>query len=195
MENILLASWYRENNRKQVTIEGYNNYLREKNKNKLAEFIYHRLHGRYLKPFEFSCSVYKKQYKNGFSIMANCCLLIETLQSFKKGLESTDRISGRIFTDFFSEEEEFKEFRGVSFYKNIRCGILHQGEVTGGFRISRKGKIFDGETRTINSYMFAESIEKVLERYKNELEVAEWDSELWDNFRRKMRAVIKNCEA
>ena len=56
----------------------------EANKDRLVEFIFDRLYGRYIKPFEFNNSNYKTEYKNGFTIMANCCLLIETFASFRE---------------------------------------------------------------------------------------------------------------
>src|SRR6266496_2360952 len=100
--------------------------------------IYHRFYGRYIKPFHFEERRYKKHYKNGFSMMASACLLIEALESFYQGLEETPkRENQQMFVSFFKRETDFKAFRNSSFYRDVRCGILHQGETTGGFTVTR----------------------------------------------------------
>ena len=64
--------------------------------------------------------------------MANCCLLIETLQSFKNGWEDSGNKSALAFRQFLSTEKNFEVFlnKEQEFYANVRCGILHQGETT-----------------------------------------------------------------
>ena len=197
-ENISLAKYTKEGTEIDITIKKYNEYVASKNKELIAEFIYERLYTRYLKPFDYDCPIYKKDYKNGFSIMANCCLLIETLESFKNGWEDTDKKSNSVFISFFKSESNFKEFAKISneFYKNVRCGILHQGETTLGYRITREGtRLYDSETKTIDAFLFAEQMKVSLENYKNALVEKEWDSEEWDNFRVKMRRIIENCKS
>lgn len=149
------------------------------------------MYTRDIKPFEYKNGEYEKQYKNGFAIMANCCLLIETLESFKNGWKDTKGKSKKAFTKFFERETDFKSFRSIKFYKHVRCGILHQGEVTGGFKIIRECELL--KDKTINSVEFLNKIKGSLENYKEQLEYKEWDSQLWGNFREKMNAVIKNC--
>ena len=83
-------------------------------------------------------------------------------------------------------------FENQKFYKNIRCGILHQGETYKGFKIRRSGKLYDSETQTINSSKFATQLEKFLKEYTEELSSQKWDSELWDNCRQKLRFIIQN---
>lgn len=115
-ENISLAKYKKETKEINVTIKKYNEYVAERNIPLIAEFLYQRLHSRYLKPFEFedeNCK-YKDEYKNGFSIMANCCLLIETLESFKNGWEDSNKKSNLAFKKFFSSESNFKEFEKIS---------------------------------------------------------------------------------
>lgn len=204
--SIELARWFDDRgNQLTITIQQYLGFEEAEDREEIANFIYQRLFNRYLKPFLLPDEKFKKYYKNGFSIMANCCLLIETLQSFKNGWESTEKkgTSTLAFKQFFETEGEFsvfskKEFsrRENSFYKNIRCGILHQGEATGGWRINRNGerRIFNIETLEIDSVAFARALEKSLERYSENLKIAEWDSESWDFFRKKMRQIIANCK-
>ncbi|MEP7163043.1 MAG: hypothetical protein ABI741_00035 [Ferruginibacter sp.] len=195
---IELARWFdKDGVEKTVTIQQYIDLLDTQNRNEIADFIFNRLYSRYLKPFTYSDNKFIKEYKNGFSIISNCCLLIETLQSFKNGWGDSDRKSGQAFKQFLSTENNFSKFKGKEndFYSNIRCGILHQGETTGGWTVNRKGvNIFDSATLAVDSISFAKELEKSLKSYTESLKTSKWDSELWDNFRIKMRKIISNCE-
>ena len=179
---------------KNITVEKYKKLVEDRNKKEIANFIYNRIYSRYIKPFEFDDSKYKKEFKNGFSMMANACLLIETLQSFKEGLGDSNGQSGKLFTNFFNENDNFEIFKGKTFYKDVRCGILHQGETTGGWKINRKKKAPLLKDKNINANKFMIELEKSLRTYRVCLEKEEWDSEIWDNFRTKMRRIIKNIE-
>lgn len=197
---IILAKWWDEEDKeKRVSIEDYLNLVKKQDKTKISEFIYQRFYTRYIKPFEYSEKRYKKMHKNGFSIMANCCLLIESLESFKNGWETTDRKSQKAFESFFKSEPEFEEIKKArleqDFYKNIRCGILHQAETTNGWTIDRiSNKYFNAKTKKIDATKFMEKTKKTLKCYKDKLKNDDWDSEIWDNFRRKMRKIISNCK-
>ena len=117
---LYLAIYY--NNEGKIVKTSVTDYLElvsRKDKIGLANFIYNRLHARYINPF----LVEDKQFKirNGFSKMANSCLLIETLESFKQGLDNTSRISEKMFINFFQSETHFDilKSRAREFYKNI----------------------------------------------------------------------------
>jgi hypothetical protein len=170
---------------------------REQARQAIAEMVFHRLRGRYIKPFLFSDRNFEDHFNNGFSIMASCCLLIETLESFYKGWEKTQDRGKEVFESFFRRESKgepaFKGFNGGTFYPHVRCGILHQGETTGGFTITKDGDVFDSDKLRINARKFLSLMEKSLMAYRKRLSREEWDSEIWDNFRRKMRFIIKNC--
>lgn len=128
--------------------------------------------------------------------MANLCLLIETLQSFKNGWGDSDRRSKKAFKQFFHNNFHFTELnqKASLIYKNVRCGILHQGETTGGWKITRKGtNFYDNNTNTLDAVIFAERMKMSLCDYRESLKSSEWDSEIWDNFRTKMRKIIQNC--
>jgi len=162
----------------------------------MAEFIKNRFSERYIEPFKAIGD--KKKYKNGFSLMAISCLMIEALESFWQGLEDTKRKSREIFIDFFCHCDELKDFRGIGdqFYSNIRCGILHQAETRGGWKISREigVPLLDKEKRIINANIFHGKLEEYLKRYQTELETQDLNSLLWKNFKKKMDAIIKNCQ-
>ena len=169
-----------------------------RDKDRIAYFVFNRLFSRYIRPYSLNNRDDKSKYKNGFSIMASLCLLVETLQSFKNGWGDSDKKSGKAFEEFFNNKLHFKELKqkGSIIYKNIRCGILHQGETTGGWKITREGqKLYDNKTNTLDAVLFAERMELSLSDYSKSLIASEWDSEIWDNFRTKMRKVIQNCRS
>jgi hypothetical protein len=181
----------------KLTIEDYDNLLKdqEKSKQAIAEFVFERLTERYITPIK---NVLVK-YKNGFSIMANCCLLIETYQCFRLGLNDTNKrgLGEQVFKDFMDEEPEFIQLKGmgVLFYKNVRCGILHQGETKKGWTISRKTSdpLFDSKQLKINANLFIEALSKTLERYKDELIKEDWSAGIWENCRDKIEFIKNNC--
>lgn len=182
-------------------------------------FIEHRLNHRYIRPLLHI----PKEFKSGFLMMATSCLLIEALQSFYDGKnESNDpnddaddkeKGSEAAFRKFFenkNNKESFNEFREFfpiepptktrrkdrcTFYKHIRCGILHQAETTGGCRILRKGPLFSREAKTIkiNANLFVKKLAVCLNKYIECLQTEECSSQLWKMARRKIEFICKNC--
>jgi hypothetical protein len=176
-----------------VTVEVYEDMVDTREKKKIAGFVRERFTERYILP------VIESKSKNGFAMMSTACLMIETLESFYQGWENTARMEHDAFKLFLRRETHLgiPQDHIASFYKGVRCGLLHQGETTRGWTITRKSKapIFDALSLTIQAEKFLrEGIGKSLEIYCKKLEDEEWDSECWDNFRRKMRSVIRNCE-
>lgn len=174
-----------------VSIKKLEGFLKDSEKEEIANFVHQRFTERYIKPI----NNLDKTEKHGFSIMAVCCLMIESLESFKNGWHSTRNRSEQAFKEFLKSENEFMELKdhASQFYKHIRCGILHQSETTDGWKIQRKGELFDSESKTINASEFLIRMEKSLEQYVQHLKVSDWDSERWDNLRRKLRKIISNC--
>ena len=180
-----------------VTVSDYQGYLREKNKDEIAVFILNRLSSRYIVPYKFDNCEFKERHKNGFSMMASYCLLIETLQSFINGWGDSNRRSQKAFEDFFKNDQRFKEMSslGKEIYKNVRCGILHQGETTGGWKITREGRnLIELDSKRLDAVLFGQYLEASLIEYSDSLRSSEWDSEVWDNFRTKMRKTISHCK-
>jgi hypothetical protein len=201
MKNIELARYFDESGNKcTVTVSDYSTFLADDDKEAIACFVFNRLYSRYIKPYKYESEKFTKEYKNGFSMMASYCLLIETLQSFKNGWTDSNGRSEQAFKEFFSNNAHFQELngKGSKIYKEIRCGILHQGETANGWKITRdsRGRV-DGKTlvdgKTINAVEFGNRLEKCLQDYRATLNRAEWDSELWDNLRTKMRKIIDHC--
>lgn len=191
--------YYPEAPSKSVRVSTYQAWLTDHARMEIANFIYERHYRRYLKPFEFDDRTFKREFKNGFAIMATCCLLIETLESFHRGWKTTDGRSEVAFLKFFTGDRRFFRFatRDIPsmFYKHIRCGILHQGETTGGWQISRSpgAPILDTNSKLINANKFATALRNSLDDYRSLLISCNWNSEQWENVRKKMKAVIENC--
>lgn len=194
---LLLAKYSDENGiKQQISIFDYHNFVVAKDKDAIADLIFFRLHSRYIKPFKYCDIDYTRHYKNSFSIMANCCLLIETLESFKNGLADSNRQSQKLFVDFLSTDKNFTAFkaREVEFYFSVRCGILHQGETTNGYILTISGSIFfDVSKLKINAVMFLENLEKSLNEYRSNLKSSDWSDPLWQNLFTKMTSIINNC--
>lgn len=173
-----------------VSVEDYTRLEGEQDRDGIADFIYTRFGERYLWPVQKESSV-----RSGFAMIAIACLMIEALESFRLGLENTKNAGENTFKSFFANWPEFEEFNPVSqeFYRNIRCGLLHQAEVTAGWRIRRKGPLLDTDSRVINAKKFLDQLELALSSYCTQLRTSEWEAEIWANFRTKMGFVCENC--
>lgn len=175
---------------KSCTVTRYLSLQDAQDRSAIADFVVERFTERYLDPIEADPAK-----KNGFTIMAVSCLMVESLESFRRGWKDTRNKSEQAFASFFSHWDQFAEFRTVSadFYRHVRCGILHQAETTGGWRIIRTGPIRNNTT--INATKFSGSLRHVLGGYASSLRTESWESETWKAFRKKMDAVCDNTKA
>ncbi|HHM4860546.1 TPA: hypothetical protein ACRNCN_002797 [Pseudomonas aeruginosa] len=159
-------------------------------KDAIASFIELRFLERYLNPVTIEC-----KSKNGFSIMAISCLMIEALECFAQGLSNSHRRSRQMFQDFFGRHRQFSSFHNVAdeFYNHVRCGILHQAETTGGWRVVRKGPLISG--KIINATKFEEKLREALSEYCSALRGDDWNSPRWEALKLKMRSICDNSAA
>ncbi len=178
----------------KVTVAKYRSMIQQKRKPEVAQFIHDRFTERYITPLK---GVPKEQ-RNGFCTMAICCLMIEALESFWRGLPHTKTkdASRGAFCSFFARSQNLKDFRGHAeeFYTHVRCGILHQAETTRGWKIRRRGILFDPTTLTINATRFHRELARCLDTYCDALEADTSDTDLWVALERKMEAICKNCQ-
>ncbi len=180
----------------RITIAKYRSLEQAQDRQALADFIYERFAERYIWPMEST----PKEDKNGFSIMAVSCLMIEAVETFRQGWPNSKNRSTEAFRKFFADtrttKEPLAEFDQMSeqIYIHVRCGILHQAETTGGWRISRSGPLYDPATKTINATVFLRRLRRCLKNYCTELRQANWNDLIWVNFRIKMDAVCENCK-
>lgn len=179
-----------------VTVADYNIWQSEgeRSKDKIAEFFRERVRERYIEPV----IALNADEKNGFAIMALSCLLLEAYETFRQGWRSSDGKSKKVFGYFFNREDLFLDFRPYAeeFWKNIRCGILHQGETTGGWQITRENRepLFDSSSRTVHATKFHALIADVIDKYRTDLKTSLLTTDIWKRFTTKMKATIDHCK-
>jgi len=150
----------------------------------------------------------------GFSIIALCCLLIDTLQGFRESLPLTPQPPGpctfppgpcikppgrtkRKFKEFLGRPAfggEFDGEPGEKFESGVRNGIFHDAE-TRQWVIWRErpvGKIVAPEEDgfALNRNLFYEAVKKEFESYLRELRDPT-NASLREAFKRKMEALRK----
>lgn len=168
-----------------------------RSRGEIASILRDRLIGRFSRP-ALSGSV-----RHGFLFVSVASQLIESYMSFRKGLKSTEGKSGECFRLFFSKfsdsmlsnlSEKQKKRVIDEFYKNVRCGLLHETETRGRWRIQRRGKhpinIDSNGDMVINGVKFLKSVENSIENLADELRANDWDSALTVNVRRKIEFII-----
>jgi hypothetical protein len=169
-----------------MTVGRYRELVKANDREALGRFIVERFDERYFRPVSDSNS------KHGFAIMAVACLVIETLESFYEGRADTKGESKKMFRDFFNRNSALSSFgkRNDWFFTDIRCGILHQAESRGGWKIQRKGPLLDEHNKTINATTFLNQLQKAVAQYAAELQS---DETIWKNFCTKVDAICTNC--
>jgi len=170
-----------------------------------SEYFEARLNSRYFDP------ITTLQYHDickgeGFSMMAILCSLIEFLESTVQGKiyryvrnardlgEHEYCHSKSMFKSFLINREPFNMVfdhdRSEDFYSNIRCGLLHEAGIKGGWRIranSESKSFIDFEKKEIYRNNFKDAIEKFIDQYKKDLLV---DKDLQESFIRKFNSLV-----
>jgi hypothetical protein len=126
-----------------------------------GQFLVERFQERYFEP----TTEYRKRH--GFTLMAVGCLVIEALECFYEGEPDSKGKSRAMFERFFKRETGLECFGGGNdwFYKQIRCGILHQAETTGGWRVLRTGPLLNEQTHAINAKKFIDLLQAAVADY------------------------------
>ena len=171
-----------------ITVSAYLAMEKSKDRSNISRFIRERFHERYVAPFDGN------HRKNGFIMMASACLMVEAMESFWNGWKKSPK-SSDAFKQFFCREERFLSLHEYAqeFYEHVRCGILHQGETTGGWHIRRDlGILFDDSTKTIDATVFLSAMDCSLTDYVQRLSNASWGCDEWKKFRRKMKSLCAN---
>jgi hypothetical protein len=162
----------------------------------LADLILHRLRDRYVTPLEH-VPIKPTDFRSGFLMMAASCLMIETFQCFKEGKRDTKgKGKGKAaFKKFFSDySSEFSGIDGEVFYDKIRCGILHQAQTHGRYRILRRGAIFDSAKKSINATAFLKTLKTIVEDYVSDLRVQDMNADPWMNALLKIEYICETIE-
>lgn len=189
-------------------------------KHELIQFLNERHGERFFEPIEILQGATSSGRGFGFAIMALCSLLIETVESYKKGLPTSDKSdfddlfhgidispykedvirteikgSRKMFVDFFEDSENkvfFPDVNGSLFFQKIRCGLLHQAQTKGGWRIIRSGKYWDETSLSINRDEFAVRLRNCFDRFLKHLEMTEWGKDVWPMVSRKIFLLTKS---
>jgi hypothetical protein len=171
-----------------ISVARYREFVAAEDRAAIARFVQTRFKERYLRPIT-------TPGKHGFTMMAVACLMIETLESFAHGWRDTKRRSEEAFVKFFKRHRPFAVFHPIArgFWRDIRCGLLHQGEARGGWRIRRSGPLLEQASKVINATRFVSALAGTLDEYAQALQLADWNSFVWRNCRSKMDAICENA--
>lgn len=182
VDEILLA--------KTTTVAKYRALEIAKDRIGIANFVEARFTERYVKSLSMD-----QASKSGFAMMALACLMIEALEAFWRGRSKTEGRGADVFRSFFERNDQFAVLapQAAEFYKNIRCGLLHQAETTGGWRIRRSGPLYDPKSRIVNATRFLSALQIALSQYASELRRAQWDAQIWRHFRKKMDSICASA--
>ena len=170
------------------------------------EYFKERLNLRYLNPIKI-LQENGKLIGEGFSIMAIICTLVEFLETTIKGLKykyvrNKNELnqyeycfSSDIFVDFLSKRipfsNHFDKDLALEFYKNIRCGLLHEAQTKGRWTIRAKsltGSLIDKNNKIVFRDDFQMALDEFTDDYYKNLLT---DSELQKAFIRKFDFI---CE-
>jgi hypothetical protein len=183
----------------RLAVKGVRKLLEQKDdsaKQVLADFILHRLIDRYVTPLEHIPNR-PTDFRSGFLTMAAACLMIETFQCFREGEKDTRRAGqGKgAFKKFFADySAKFSGIDGEEFYDKIRCGILHQAQTQGRYRILRCGPVFDSSEKSINATKFLSTLKRIVKDYVDELRVQDMDTDIWRNALLKIEYICAAIE-
>ncbi len=129
----------------EITVRRYAKMHANTDRSGIASLIRRRFEERFLHP------ILDNPKRHGFAMMGICCLMVETLESFRNGWKNTSEKgkSEAAFCRFFQAHDEFKQLRPVAheFYRAVRCGILHQAESTRRLARGPRARALRGEGR------------------------------------------------
>jgi hypothetical protein len=141
------------------------------NWNTAFEIMSKRLNERFIEPadklIELEDEVSPKDKKYGFAILALDCLLCETIQAFYIGIGDSTGQSKALFKEFLELRVEFKDYfkteqERENFYKNFRCGILHQAQTSKDTKVWSVGSLISesGKFIIVNRQEFHKKVKK-----------------------------------
>ena len=186
----------------------------------LVTFLRARHNERFFQPIGVLNRARGSERGYGFASLALCSLLIETIQSFREGLPTTNggelsalrrtpnvppqfqlpappAVCGReAFTRFFKQyQSHFPELCGDTYYDQVRNGLLHQAQTKGGWTIRKSCTknvqcVADVPRRVLYRDDFAEALESSFKEYLDELSKTAWTDDLWKKAARKIWWLI-----
>ncbi len=174
------------------SVSDYLKYRDTQDSSAIASLIQARLDERYWKAVSSGS-------QSGFLELAVSCLLIEFFWSLKQGWKDSNRMSRRSFSNFFGSSSAFKALEPYDedFYTHVRCGLLHQAEVTGGWKVSRRPmqtNLFDPSSKTIQARRFYLAVKKEIVSFLDQLKTKPITDKEWKPVIKKMNYIVENCE-
>jgi len=165
--------------------------LRKKDRDGLVQFLRERHDERFFELIRYLKGAPGNIQGYGFAMMALCALLVETIQSYRDGLPTTFapelnrlrnmpkvsapyriplglQINGKkTFQRFFrAHARQFSGLSGARFYRNIRNGLLHQGQTKAGWTLSKWGPgVCEAKEKVIFRDDFAKQLESAFGDY------------------------------
>ena len=168
--------------------------------NRAIEILKMRIENRYFEPvdllIEKETGKMAKERKYGFTILSIDCLLIETLQAFIEGWKTTKNKSEKAFEKFLTTSPSFKKHfsqnMAIQFYKNYRCGILHQAEIQSDSLVWSIGPLVQNinNKMVINRTEFHKKLKDDFYHYLEQLK-DERNVNLRNNFQKKMNHICQ----
>ena len=160
-----------------------------------------RIKGRFTDTIEFLVADDQRrpaiERRWGFAILSLDCLLVETLEAFRRGLTDTRSKSKELCVQFLTERAAYKSFFSspdiaTRFYFEFRCGLAHNAQIFGDGRVWSIGPLLtiSGTQITVNRTAFHQAFVAELEEYLAALRKGV-DQELRVNFRTKMDFIAK----
>ncbi len=144
-----------------------------------------------------------------FSIMALNCLLIETFQQFYRGVRDTRGETEEAFKEFLVNSSYFNGAAGrfgnsfdeklaKHFYKNVRCGILHQAQTKKKTALTFfTANLVDNFSQRgwvlYDVHLFTKALKMEYEEYLSRLKNKE-EHGLRNNFCKKWSFILKDSE-
>lgn len=143
------------------------------NWSKAARIVKDRLDGRFLR-YATNCL---RSPHSGFVVLSIDSLLLETLQQFRNGIIDGTGKSELMVTRFLAGKRfqpEFDQMARNAYYKDIRCGLLHQAEAKRMWLVRRnQSRILqpspDGQGYIIDVRLFHKAVRDSLNDYLCEL--------------------------
>lgn len=136
---------------------------------------------------------------SGFAAMALDCAVIETMEQFRRGEPKTPYNEGKTYFVSFLTETSFStdisKRKARLFYKNIRCGLLHQTEAEDSLIKRNDTRLLiafteDHKGVIVNAKVFHQRLEQVIREYEAMLKDPKSKKER-SAFRTKMNFICR----
>ncbi|ESX91268.1 hypothetical protein X756_00350 [Mesorhizobium sp. LSHC412B00] len=176
-------------------------------KQTVKDYLVQRIEPRYLAPIA-DLTKLNRLRGEGFSVATIQCALIEFLAALRAGenykYKNPDinnfeyKNSSKLFTEFLANQAPFSNtFTAAAagdFYRDIRCGLLHEGQSKNGWLVkkgSRAGVVVDwGSPCILYWENLQDAITAYLKQYYRDLEI---DQSLQSAFIRKYNHLSTNA--